>query len=289
MRHLPDLEMLDDWIATTEAAVPGLRPQCAKHIVWPTDARVQADVAVVYVHGFSASPKEIAPVPERLAAALGAPLFAARLTGHGIDGEAMARATCADWEADVSEALAIGAKLGKRIIVIGCSTGCTLLTIAMGQGADVAGAVFVSPNFKMSSKVVQAMLMAPGVRAWGSYLVGQTRSFPPISDAHAAHWTNSYPTAALWPMADAMRKVYALDLGRIKVPAFFATCRTDRVVSPTATQKVAAVWGGPVTHLDVVMGRGDDSNGHVIAGDIMCPGQTDRVANAAIDWARSIL
>lgn len=289
MLPLPELDALDDWLAAGEAAVPGLRPHCAKHIVWPSDARVQADVTVVYVHGFSASPKEIAPVPERLAAALGAPLFAARLTGHGIDGAAMAKATVAQWEADVAEALAIGAKLGKRVIVIGCSTGCTLLTLAMGKGADVAGAVFVSPNFKMTSKMFQAILMAPGVQSWGPVLAGQTRSFPPVSDDHAAYWTTEYPTSALFPMADAMRAVYALDLGRIKTPALFATCADDKVVSPAATAQAATQWGAPVTQMQVVMGPGDDTNGHVIAGDVMSPGQTDKVSDAAIQWARSIL
>jgi pimeloyl-ACP methyl ester carboxylesterase len=287
---LPDLPALDGWIAAREAAVPGLRPHCAAHVVWPSAARVQAEVAVVYVHGFSASPKEIAPVPERLAAALGAPLYAARLTGHGIDGAAMARATATEWRADVDLALAIGARLGRRTIVIGCSTGCTMLTLALAEDpGQVAGAVYVSPNFKMASKVVQSMLMAPGVQAWGPLVAGQTRTFVPVSDGHAAYWTTSYPTAALWPMAEAMRAVEALDLGRITVPALFATCKADIVVSPAAAAAAAARWGGTVTTLDVVMGPGDDRNGHVIAGDVMSPGQTDRVAGAAIQWARSLL
>jgi esterase/lipase len=93
----------------------------------------------------------VRPLPDMLADALGANLYFARLTGHGQDGIAMGRARLPDWEADVAEALQIGAALGDEVIVMGCSTGCTLLTTALAQGARAKGIVHVSPNYGLGT------------------------------------------------------------------------------------------------------------------------------------------
>jgi len=127
---LPPLAELDGWLAAREAAVPDLRPDAARRIVWADAAGARTDWAVVYLHGFSASGEEIRPVPDAVAAALGANLFFARLSGHGRDGAAMAEASVADWMADTAEALAIGRALGERVLVIGTSTGAALATAA---------------------------------------------------------------------------------------------------------------------------------------------------------------
>lgn len=281
---LPDITQLDAWLASREAAVPNIRNGCAKRIVWPGGVVAKAAVSVVNIHGYSASPAEISPVPERVGAALGAPVFSTRLTGHGQDGAAMGAATLPEWEADVAEALAIGAALGERVLVIGCSTGCTLITLALAKGAKVAGAVMVSPNYGLRSRIVQTILDAPFARTWAPWVTGKTRNIPAVNDGHAAYWTLSYPTVALFPMAASVRAVRSLDLSRIKVPGLFATCPDDIVVNPAATAHVVTRWGGPTRALSVTMGPGDDASGHVIAGDVFSPGQTERMIAEVLDW-----
>ena len=56
-----------------------------------------------------------------------------RLNGHGRDGDALADAALGDWLNDVSEAMAIGEQLGKKIILVSVSTGGTLSTWAAAQ------------------------------------------------------------------------------------------------------------------------------------------------------------
>ncbi len=281
---LPDITQLDAWLASREAAVTNIRNGCAKRIVWPDGVVAKAPVSVVYIHGYSASPLEISPVPERVGAALGAPVFSTRLSGHGQDGAAMGAATLPEWEADVAEALSIGAALGDKVLVIGCSTGCTLITLALAKGAKVAGAIMVSPNYGLRSRIVQAILDAPFARTWAPWFTGKTRNIPAINDGHAAYWTLRYPTTALFPMAASVRAVRSLDLSRIKTPCLFATCPDDTVVDPAATAGVAARWGGPTRALSMTMGPGDDANGHVIAGDVFSPGQTDRMIADVLEW-----
>lgn len=90
--QVPPIAALDGWLAEREAEVPELRPDAAKTIVWAGAPGQKTALSVVYVHGFSAAAPELRPVPDQFAAGLGANLFFTRLSGHGRDGAAMARA-----------------------------------------------------------------------------------------------------------------------------------------------------------------------------------------------------
>lgn len=282
-----DLGSLEAHLAAREAEVAGLREGCAKQVVWAS-GREKTSVAVVYVHGFSATAAEVRPLPDMVADALGANLYFARLAGHGQDGAAMGRATLAEWEADVVDALEIGAVLGHEVIVIGCSTGCTLLTSALARGAKVKGIVHLSPNFGLRNMLAHAVLQMPGVRTWGPWLVGKERSFEPISEDHIKYWTVKYDTQAVFTMADAVRVALGSPVEQIKTPAYFAYCETDQVVSPKKTKAVMARWGGPLIQDVLVQGPDDDKMGHVMAGDVFSPRQTAGLAARIIDWAKAL-
>ena len=55
------------------------------------------------------------PLPDKVAAALGANLFYTRLTGHGQDGAAMAEGSVNAWINDYAEAMAIGRAIGGKV------------------------------------------------------------------------------------------------------------------------------------------------------------------------------
>jgi len=60
------------------------------------------------------------------------------------------------------------------------------------------------------------------------------------------------------------------------------------VISPKAAMRVMQAWGGPVTHLPLIQGPNDDDMGHVMAGDVFSPDQTEPLAARILDWARQI-
>ena len=284
---LPDLPELDAWLASSEAAVGGVREGCAKQIVW-ADGPKKTKTVVVYVHGFSATLGEVRPLPDMVADALGANLFFTRLSGHGQDGAAMGRATVEDWHNDTAQALAIGAALGDEMIVIGCSTGCTLLTSALAQGAKAKGVVHLSPNYGLRNILARTLLKAPGIRTWGRFLVGRNQSFKPRSEAHAKFWTLKYDTNAVFTMADTVTQCLAEPIESIQTPAYFAFCENDRVVSPSVTRQVMARWAGPTTADILVQGPEDDSDGHVMAGEVLSPRQTAPLAGRIVDWVKTL-
>jgi esterase/lipase len=285
---LADLHALADTLAAAEAEVPNLRAGCEKRIIWAAGQPARTPVSLLYIHGFSATAEELRPLPDLVAQGLGANLHFTRLTGHGQDGTALGQATLADWNRDVAAALDIAATIGERVIVMGCSTGCTLATLALANGAAAAGMIHVSPNFGLRHRAAQLLLDLPGARHWGHHIVGKSRSFEAISDAHAAYWTLDYPTQALYPMADAVRAVRRADLACVATPAVFAFCDDDQVVHAGRTRAVINRWGAPTEVVSLVQSATDDAMGHLMAGNIFSPGQTAPLARRLLAWARAI-
>lgn len=89
------------------------------------------------------------PLSDYLATRLKANLYYARMTGHGLTGQGLAKATVNDWLNDTEEAFQIGKRLGDKVIVIGVSTGGTLATwLSLQPNTDeIMAVILMSPNF----------------------------------------------------------------------------------------------------------------------------------------------
>lgn len=274
-------------LAAAEGKVAGIRVGCEKQIVWAGAQGAKTRQVVVYIHGFVASPGELRPVPDLVAKALGANLFFTRLDGHGLDGAAMAVTSFAAWQADLDEAFSVAAALGDEVILMGCSTGCTLIADALARGHQAKAAVLVSPNFGLRNRVNQLLLEMPFSRHWSFLVAGKTQVNEVLNPDHARFWTTSYPTVALYPVIDAMRAVRRADLSKVTTPAMVAMNENDQVVRPAAMRRTMARWGGAVTHLPVVISPECDALGHVIAGDVYSPKQTAPMAEKIVAWLQN--
>ena len=63
----------DAFVQKHEAGVANLRPEAAKEIVWAfPQSKAKTPYSIVYVHGFSATKGEVRPLPDKIAAELGA-------------------------------------------------------------------------------------------------------------------------------------------------------------------------------------------------------------------------
>ncbi|MEJ6397730.1 alpha/beta hydrolase [Yoonia sp. 208BN28-4] len=285
---MPDISTLTDDLDRAESLVPRLRAGCQKQVVWAGQPGAKTALSVIFIHGFSASCGELRPLPDLVAEGLGANLFFTRLTGHGQDGAAMGEATLQAWLDDTAEALEIGQTIGDEVIVIGCSTGCTLTTLALTAGAQIKGFVQVSPNYGLAHRIAQAVLDAPFSDRWGHLVAGATREFEVQSPGHAQFWTTRYPIRAVNPMGQAVRAAKAAKLEDLTTPTLAAFTETDQVVNAGSIHRVLKRWGGPVTHVPLVQGPDDDAMGHVMAGDVFSPKQTAPLAARIIDWVRTL-
>ena len=284
-------EDLDAWLATREAVFPDITPGAQKQIVWAGAKGARTPLAVIYLHGFSATLEEVRPLPDEVAKGLGANLYFTRLAGHGRPGAAMGEVVAEDWITDLDEALAIGHRLGDRVLLIGTSTGGTLATLAAidpARAKGLAGVVLISPNYRLQNKMAQGILDAPFVRLWGPLAAGPEYSFVPVNAEHAKWWTTHYPTAALFPMATVMRHVRGLDPAAATVPALFITSPDDRVVDPATTAAVAAAWGADAVVEHPMLTAADDPWHHVLVGRVLSPGQTGPMVARFLEWARGL-
>lgn len=143
---------LEQYIAAQEAAHK-IKPNNEARIVWANDSTKQkTEYAIVYLHGFSASQEEGNPVHRNIAKAFGCNLYLSRLAEHGIDTSEQLQNLTADkyWET-AKQALAIGKQLGKKIILMGTSTGGTqALQLAAAYSNDIAALVLYSPNIAIN-------------------------------------------------------------------------------------------------------------------------------------------
>lgn len=283
-----DIHLLDDWLRASEAAFPDLRPGNAKGIVWAAGEKTRRPWAVVYLHGFSASRMETAPLADLVARELGAHLFYARLAGHGRSGPAMGEATAQDWLADTLEALRIGQTLGERVLVISVSTGATLASWAAlrPEGQQVAGHVFISPNFGPKDPKAE-LINGPWGQQIARAIQGETRSWTPGDPREAQGWTTTYPTRALFPMMALVKQVRDSDLGKFRTPLLMFYSEADQTVEPALGKQAFARIGSANKSLlpvDFSKAKGQ----HVLAGDIKDAQATAPMAAAIVKWSRGL-
>ena len=281
---------LDAYLAQSEAKVADLIPGAEKEIIWhQPDSKNKTPYSIVYVHGFSATKHEIRPVPDRVAKAMQANLFYTRIKGHGRTGDGLSDATVQDHADDYAEAIEIGKRLGEKIILIATSNGANISTWGLGQtefSSDVAAAIFLSANYEL-----QGLSTSLGNIPWAETILpmiaGERREWQPSNELHGKWWTTSYPSTAIFPMMGMLKMLKEVDKSTIKQPALFIFSPEDTVIVPEEIRNVAAEWGGPVELFEVE--STEDSSKHVIAGDIMSPGNTNLVTEKMTEWLQKNL
>ncbi|KQQ78631.1 lysophospholipase [Xanthomonas sp. Leaf131] len=127
-----------------------LKPGNAARCHWQHAAQTRTPLALLYLHGFMASPGEAGDLPEQMADALGANLYVHRWPGHGCSAaDAMQGLTPATLQASALQALAQAQRMGERVAIVGSSMGGTLgLWLAAQQPEDVAAVVAWSPGIR---------------------------------------------------------------------------------------------------------------------------------------------
>jgi esterase/lipase len=278
------------YLAREEAAVSGIRDGLEKEIIWATPmVHARTPLAIVYIHGFSASKGEVRPLPDEVADKLDANLFYTRLTGHGQDGAAMAEGSVNAWINDYEEALAIGRAIGDKVIVICTSTGGSLAAWAATQPSasdGVAAIAFISPNFGVKAAGAE-ILTLPWGKQIAEFVAGKERSFVPRNALHEKFWTYRYPIEATLPMQALTELAYGAPVEKATIPALFIFSDSDKVVRPDRTREIAARWGAP--HELVPVDDTGDPDNHVIAGDALSPSTTTFLAQRIAVWIEAVV
>jgi esterase/lipase len=148
--QVPAASELDNYIKQHEAHHK-LRPDNEARIVWANDsAKNITEYAILYLHGFSASQGEGDPIHKRIAKKYGCNLYLSRLAEHGIDTtEKLINLTADNYWESAKEAYSIASKLGKKVIVMGTSTGASLALMLAADYPEINSLILLSPNIEI--------------------------------------------------------------------------------------------------------------------------------------------
>lgn len=171
-----------------------IRPDNEARIIWNDDTTLVTDYAIVYLHGFTASQEEGDPVHTEVAKAFGCNLFLSRLSMHGlVTDDQLVNLTANNYWESAKEALAYGKRLGKKVILMGTSTGGTqALQLAAAFPEDVAGLILLSPNIEINDPNAWLLNDPWGVQI-ARMVVGDKYISPKdTSEAHKQYWSTPY-------------------------------------------------------------------------------------------------
>ena len=304
------------WQELAAETTPGVTLGAEKGIVWADSAGRRTELALVYLHGFSATRREVHPLVDSLGARLGANVFYTRFKGHGLPGSELGAATADDWLRDTAEALAVGRAIGERLVLVGTSTGATLAALAAlaavapgeagagapgdagapaGSGApgtaDIAAVILISPNFGPADEQAE-MLLWP----WGAQLAriaaGEWREWTPANEEQARFWTTRYPTSVLPEMMALVDAARRAPLESVLAPVYVVYSDRDQVISARRVEENAArfphaeIWNVTSGADSARVAELKTGSFHVIAGDILAPGFTRTVADSIEAFVR---
>ncbi len=250
-----DLESVAEFVKTQNNN-PEIKPGNESILRWADSVR-QTPYALVYLHGFSASPMEGNPVHMEVADRYGMNFYAPRLARHGLkDPEAFRDLTPKELLTSAKEALQVGKLLGERVVLMSCSTGGTLSIYLSAHYPEIAANVLYSPNIAIFDPTAR-MMTGP----WGEQIVrailGDYRTSPPedrpkrVQEKIDQYWYQTYPVEgliALQSLLDQTMKEAIYE--QVNQPYFLGyyykdDSAQDQTVSVEAMKAFAGMTGTP--------------------------------------------
>jgi pimeloyl-ACP methyl ester carboxylesterase len=218
-----DLRQLEQIINHREDSYPDLRQEARAHIVWhPHHQYRAAPFALVYLHGFTASLGEGEPVHRTLAHRFGMNLYLARLAGHGRGPDGFHRIKAQHFVESAAYALAVGRAIGKRVILMGTSTGAALALHLAAHLPFISGLILYSPLIRFYRSMV-SVLGRPSVQfltkliLGKDYITNKNNLEPPMNRV----WDPKYRLEGLTALVSLIRRTMRPNtFQRIHQPAF---------------------------------------------------------------------
>jgi esterase/lipase len=248
-----DATELINYIKANEAQHK-LRPNNEARIVWANDSlKTKTDYAIVYLHGFSASQEEGAPVHTNIAKKFGCNLYLARLAEHGIDTtEQLVNLTAEKYWNSVKQAYAIGKQIGNKVIVVGTSTGGTNALHLASVYPEIHSLVLLSPNIEIFDDNAVIANNPWGLQL-GKLITGSAYVTPKDNrDIYKQYWNSPYRLEAIVNLQEYLETTMLPEtFSKIKQPTLMLyyyrdAVHQDSVVKVSAMKKMFEQLGTPV-------------------------------------------
>ena len=280
---------IDKMLDAGESRVP-VRSHARAHVRWADSVPTVTNIAILYLHGFSGTWHDGSPAIERVAKELRANLFLARLHGHGL----ATAEPLLDFHPDsvyqsAVRALSITRRLGKRLVVIGTSTGATLgLLLAARYPELVSCVVNWSPNVRLAHPLSFLSNGPWGLELTRLILGGAYREVVTDDTARNMYWYMKYRAEAI-PQLQALLEasMHEETFARIKAPVltmcWYKDADTqDSLVSVDAMRTMHQQLGTSNKQF-VALDAGNHEIGYGRESKVV-----DLVVNRSVAWVRKV-
>jgi len=249
---VPSADSLEAFI-NHEESMHKVKPDNEARIVWADDsAKNITDYSILYLHGFSASQGEGDPVHKYIAKKYHCNLYLARLADHDIDTtEKLVNFTTEKYWESAKEAYAIASRLGKKVIVIGTSTGGTLALMLAADYPEIYSIILLSPNIEIFDKHAWLLNNPWGLQiarlVTGSNYINSEDTRP----IYKQYWSYGYRIESLVQLEELLESQMTTSLfEKVKQPVLMLyyykdNIHQDSVVKVEAMQNMFAHLGTP--------------------------------------------
>lgn len=287
------ISSLDSIISSREGKVDSLKPDNESRIVWSDSLKEKKEFALLYLHGFSASGEEGAPVHENFARKYGMNLYIPRLYDHG----RYARNTFKDLTPQqlidsALDALEIAKTIGNKVIIMSCSTGSTLsIALAAQKDPAIHSMIMYSPNIDLYDPASDMLLM-PWGRAIAEKVMGGNYNKIEYPKLAQQYWNTIYHIDGLFAVQSLIEQTMTESFfSNIAIPVYLGCYfkdeeHQDKVVSVDAMRNFMSAIQTP-DRLKVYE-EFPNAGRHVIASYVMS-NDLDKVKEETFDFADNVL
>ncbi len=268
---------VEQYVNDREAAFPNIKPGNASQVHYANDStKARTEYCLLYLHGFSASPVEGNPTHVNLGKAFGMNAYIPRLAEHGLNSpDPLLDMTPDNLWASAKEALVLAKSLGKKVIVMGTSTGGTLaIQLAADYPDDIAALLLYSPNVKIANKASWLLARPFGLQIGRMVMGGKYRVLEPDPKTDP-YWNNMYrveATVYLQMLVEKTMKAKVFE--KVTQPVFVGYYYKDEENQDGTVSVPAILWmyenlGTPAAKKQAV--AFPDAGAHVIGCDLTNP------------------
>lgn len=219
---VPDSAQAIETYVSRREALHKIKPDNEAKIWWynPT-TKARTKVAVLYLHGFSASRHEGFPTHINFAEKYGCNLYLARIADHGIDTtDAMFDFTAQRAWKSAKEAYAIAKKLGDKVVIMSTSTGGTLALKLAATYPEIKGLVNFSPNIEINDPAAFLLNDPWGLEIARFVFKGNFRTVQSDS-IYAKYWCTKYRIESLVQLEEMVETMASKNVfTKVKCPVF---------------------------------------------------------------------
>lgn len=283
-----DPAALDAHLAERESA-HDLKPGTEANIIWdnPKDP-TQTEYSIVYLHGFRASHPEGDPVHRAIAEKFGYNLFLSRMEEHGIENDyPLLNLTVEKMLQSARFAFEIGKRIGKKVILMGTSTGGSLaLWLASREPyrSQISSLILYSPLIRFYG-LKGKLLMNSASRGLLRIILGKKYLIKTKGMTYAEEriWNKTYALQGALELGSFVQQYMQAPLfSAVQLPVFIGyyyknSQEQDTVVSVSAIKKMAEKIGSRTGQAQIV--NFPEAKNHVICSSLLSKSVSNVIVN----------